>query len=115
MTLSPPLFFKKRAGPKSAGMGRGLCKLFVFRCAFVLGIYIRLMSEANSAQRYRAELHTFAGRHSESCFDNIDDAHAWIMAGYAELPKAESAAVIFDDADGRRRVFVIDPNLLLPI
>ena len=73
------------------------------------------MSEANSAQRYRAELHTFAGRHSERCFNNIDDAHTWIMAGYAELPQTESAAVIFDDADGRRGVLVIDPNLVLAV
>src|SRR5437899_9196158 len=72
------------------------------------------MSGPEAAQRYRVELHTFAGRHSERCFNNIDDAHAWILAGYAELPEAESAAVIFDDADGRHRVFVIDPNLVLP-
>ena len=38
-----------------------------------------------------------------------------MMAGYAELPQTESAAVIFDDADGRRRVLVIDPNLVLPV
>jgi len=74
-----------------------------------------LMSGPESARRYRAELHTFAGRHSERCFNNIDDAHAWILAGYAELPQADSAAVIFDDADGRRHVFVIDPNLVLPV
>jgi hypothetical protein len=73
------------------------------------------MSEPDSTQRYRAELHTFAGRHSERCFGNIDDAHAWIMAGYAELPQTESAAVIFDDADVGRRVLVVDPNLVLPV
>jgi len=73
------------------------------------------VSGPDSTERYRAELHTFAGRHSERCFNNIDDARAWMMAGYAELPQTESAAVIFDDADGRRRVLVIDPNLVLPV
>jgi hypothetical protein len=72
------------------------------------------MSEPVSGQRYRAELHTFAGPHSTRSFESIDDAHAWILSGYADLPQTESAAIIFDDADGRRRVFVIDPNFVLP-
>ena len=73
-----------------------------------------LMSGPDSAQRYRAELHTFAGKHSQRCFDNADDAHAWILTAYTNLSPAESAAVIFDDADGQRRVFLIDPNFVLP-
>ena len=52
------------------------------------------MSERESAQRYRAELHTFAGRHSERCFNNIDDAHAWILAGYAELLRSRLVELI---------------------
>ena len=65
-------------------------------------------------RRYRAELHTVAGRQSEGSFDTIEDAHTWILAGYAELAHAYSAAVIFDDANGQRRLFVIDPNFVLP-
>ena len=74
-----------------------------------------LVSGLDSAQGYRAELHTFAGRHSERYFGSSDDAHTWIMARYAELPQAESAAAIVDNLEGRRRIFAIDPNLVPPV
>jgi hypothetical protein len=71
--------------------------------------------KAESDKRYEAVLYTINGVHTMGYFDNVDRAHAWLMKRGEETYKggSEYAAVIYDQNENRRRVFVMDRWFLL--
>ena len=68
----------------------------------------------DSNQRYRAEIHTFKGVHTQAYFDDFDRAHRWLMKRYEEFKevRSERAAVIYDQRESKR-VSTIDNWYLL--
>lgn len=75
-----------------------------------------VMDPTDSNQRYRAEIHTFKGVRTLAYFDDLDQAHRWVLKRYEEFTEArgERAAVIYDQRESKR-VFEVDNRCLLRI
>lgn len=68
--------------------------------------------ENESDKRYEATLYTQKGVHVMAFFDGLNEAHNWLMKQWEKCSE-DRAAVIFDQSQNRRKVFVMDPHFVL--
>ncbi len=68
------------------------------------------MGPQESDKRYEAVVYTIKGVHKADFFDDCSRARAWLMKRCEETHKAGSdyAAVIYDQHEKRKRVYVDD-------
>lgn len=63
-------------------------------------------------KRYKVVLRTLKGISTVGFFEDVDRAHAWMMGRWDELLSAEKGSRIYDQAQGNRLVFEMDPHFL---